>query len=52
MKYAISNTEGIMEFDVSIEQMQTAFSEGRPCWKSTDNGITYILITDNENMVD
>jgi hypothetical protein len=40
MKYAITNPDGTMSFDVSFEDFETARLEGKIVWTSED-GIVY-----------
>jgi hypothetical protein len=43
MKYAISNQDGLIIYDVTIEEFETAKENNQLVWVSYDDGVTYIL---------
>lgn len=45
MKYAISNEDGLIIYDVTFEEFEVAKINKQLVWISYDEGITYILCT-------
>jgi hypothetical protein len=46
MKYAISLEDGLLKYDVTEQEFNDAKEKGQQVWVSTNDGLTYTLVTD------